>query len=339
MSAIRILSIDGGGIKGIIPATILVYLEQALKHYSQNDNAHISDYFDLIAGTSTGGLLSVIYLLPASHEHSTPKYSAEDALQLYTENGSRIFAHSFWHKIVTLGGLIGPKYSGLHLEQILNSYCFDTKLSELVKPCLITAYDIYNKRSVFFNSLDPAKPHKSDFFIKDIARATSAAPTYFPPARITSSHGVPFTLVDGGTFANNPTLCAFVEARKLPIYTSDSEFIILSLGTGKTASPYRPQMLSFGGILQWALPLLNIFTAGIAETVDTQMRSLFSTIPHSSHYLRIQPCFTSMGYPDMQMDDASSKTIQLLKEVGLSTTDLYRQQLDQLALLLINQSL
>ena len=114
MSAIRILSIDGGGIKGIIPATILIYLEQSLKHYSQNENAHISDYFDLIAGTSTGGLLSILHLLPTSHQLSTPKYRAEDALQLYMEHGSHIFSQSLGHKLVTLGGLIGPKYSGMH---------------------------------------------------------------------------------------------------------------------------------------------------------------------------------------------------------------------------------
>ena len=339
MSITRILSIDGGGIKGIIPAVLLLTLEKSLQKHSHNPNARIADYFDLIAGTSTGGLLALLYLMPDHNHADHARYKAEEILQLYKENGKHIFSSTFLHRLFSLGGMIGPKYSAEPLEELLSYYYFDIKLSELIKPCLITAYDAYSKQAVFFNSLDPQKPHKSDFFVKDIARATTAAPTYFSPAKISSCNGVPFTMIDGGTTTNNPTMCAYVEAKKMLHDPAANDFMILSLGTGRATSTYRANRLNNGGVLQWARPLLDIFIAGTGETVDTQMKTLFESFSDTSSYLRIQPNMNVMGYPSIEMDDADSYTISLLEEIGLLTSSVYRADLDLWAKRLVEASI
>src|SRR6201986_2029900 len=136
MKKIRILSIDGGGIRGILPGTILTYLEKLLQKKSNSD-LKIGDYFDFIAGTSTGGILSCIYLVP--DENGKAKYSANDALELYLKNGKTIFNRTLLQKA---------------LYKLLTKYFGDETLDRLIKPCLISSYEIADRRAVFFTSAD-----------------------------------------------------------------------------------------------------------------------------------------------------------------------------------------
>ncbi|NNE76507.1 MAG: hypothetical protein HKN31_05480 [Pricia sp.] len=178
---IRILSLDGGGIRGIIPGIILSYLEDELKKKSGNPTASIGQYFDFMAGTSTGGILSLVYLCP--DRHGQFKYGARDALSMYMELGKDIFNLSLQKQVQSLAGLTDEKYSEVELENILDLFLEDVKLSQALKPCIITSYDIRNRKSFFFTSAD-ADSDVYDFLMKDVAIATSAAPTYFEAARI-----------------------------------------------------------------------------------------------------------------------------------------------------------
>ncbi|HEY4786301.1 MAG TPA: patatin-like phospholipase family protein, partial [Bacteroidales bacterium] len=175
----RILSIDGGGIRGIIPGTVLAELEKRIAAVTKKEQAHISDYFDLIAGTSTGGILASILICPDSGKQA--RYTAQEAVDLYFKKGEEIFSTSLWQKIKTADGMLDEKYPVTGLEDALNEYLGNVKLSQALKPCLITSYDILNRRAVFFNSMD-ARDEYTDFYLRDIARATSAAPTYFEVA-------------------------------------------------------------------------------------------------------------------------------------------------------------
>ena len=133
---IRILSIDGGGIRGIIPGQILVSLEEKLKIKSGNREARIGDYFDLVAGTSTGAILSAAYVCP--DKDRKPKYSAEEVVNFYLEDGDEIFDVSFWRSIAGFGWISDEKYSEKGIERVLASSFGDTKISELLKPtCLV----------------------------------------------------------------------------------------------------------------------------------------------------------------------------------------------------------
>jgi patatin-like phospholipase/acyl hydrolase len=305
---VRILSIDGGGIRGIIPAVILEYLEQELKKKSGNANAVIQDYFDMIAGTSTGGILTCFYLHPA-------RLPAEKAVGLYADNGGDIFKSRFLGKIVSF---FTSKYPATELEKALNSTFGEYKLSQVSKWSLVTAYDIVNRKSVLFTVPEAKKyPQRRDFYLKDIARATSAAPTYFTPASIKSMDNVLHCLVDGAMFANDPSLCALVEARKTDFGKCNCPTIkdvyIVSIGTGKKAIEFDPKKASKWGIAGWAVPVVDILMTASPEVVSYQLKQLFEVSGCSDSYVRLQP---ELGDANPEMDDASKNNIKNLKKAG-----------------------
>ena len=107
----RILSIDGGGIRGIIPGQVLIALEQKLQQLSGDPNKRLADAFDLIAGTSTGGILTCLYLCP-DQGTKRPKFSAAQAVDLYLQHGDNIFDVSLFKSIESLGGITDEKLLG-----------------------------------------------------------------------------------------------------------------------------------------------------------------------------------------------------------------------------------
>ncbi len=173
----RILSIDGGGIRGLIPARILVSLERKLQQRSGRSDARIADFFDLIAGTSTGGLITCLLLAPGKNEW-TPAFSAQDIADLYQDHGAEIFHASLGKRLRSLDGLLDERYEADGLERLIEDRVGDLWLSQLLKPCLITAYDVTQRKTKFFTQHD-ARNDDKDYQIKVVARATSAAPTYF----------------------------------------------------------------------------------------------------------------------------------------------------------------
>lgn len=200
----RILCIDGGGIRGIIPAAVLAELEQ-------RTGRAISDCFDLIAGTSTGGIIALALTRP--DPRGRPQYSAADVLGFYQEVGPTIFARDPLHRAATLESLAGPRFASGPLRRALAEYFGDTRLSEALRDVLVTSYDIERREPFFFKSHYARTQPERDFAMRDVAAATAAGPTYFEPVRVQTKDHVGYrALVDGGVFANNPTMCAWVEA-------------------------------------------------------------------------------------------------------------------------------
>jgi len=324
----RILTIDGGGIRGIIPGQVLSHVESLL-------GKRIGEYFDMIAGTSTGGILTCAFLLPGKGNPAVPKYSAEEVVNLYVQFGDKIFSYMFWHRIRSLWGLLDEKYPAGGLERTLDMYFGETMLSELLKPTLITAYDTENRRTVFFTQHDAVRDPGKDFKVKDITRATSAAPTYFESARVPSGPDNPdsMTLVDGGIFANNPAMCAYAEARtffRKPSSGLQAEQVkdqtgernmatavdleILSLGTGTSTKPYPYKKIKGWGKAQWVRPVIDIMMSGVAETVDYQLEQVFDSIDAAGQYLRIDaPLPPGVS---VSMDNVKQENLVALKKFG-----------------------
>lgn len=319
---IKILSIDGGGIRGIIPGTILNYIESEIQKRTNNPDSRLADHFDLVAGTSTGGILTCTYLM--CDENGQSKYSAADALNIYLERGGDIFSLSFWRKLWTIFGIRRPKYSVDALESALHDYFGDTMTADLKRPCIITSYDIRDRKAVFFNKVDGVNNPVRNYKVKDVARATSAAPTYFKPARIKSAIDAPLVLVDGGVFANNPTLCAYAEARTLDFgkqdtpgniaFPSAEDMFVLSLGTGTDQEPYYYDKAKNWGMVSWIQPIIDIMMSGNSETVDYQLKQMFKAVKKQGSYHRIQP---SLHNAKSQMDDVSPQNLNALHEAGL----------------------
>jgi len=177
---VRILSIDGGGIRGVIPAVILDYIEKGLQRQSGNPNVTLADYFDLIAGTSTGGILACYYLLPPTQEQERhSQYFAAEAIDMYINYGQAIFNRKPFRF-----GVTREKYSATGLEVVLRNYMGDVTLAQSRKNCLVTAYDITERKAVFLTSPEARKFEHRNFLMRDVARATSAAPTFFELASI-----------------------------------------------------------------------------------------------------------------------------------------------------------
>lgn len=325
---IRVLSIDGGGIRGIIPGVIVSYIEKQLQKIEGAD-VRLSDYFDLLAGTSTGGILTCTYLVP--DQEGRPKYTAEQAVDIYLKQGGAIFDVGTWRKIKTGDGLFDEKYSAAALEDALLGYFGDTKLSELLKPCLITSYDIRNRKAMFFNQADATKDIY-DFKVKDVARATSAAPTYFEPAHIKSLFGTQYPLVDGGMFANNPSMCAYSEARTMKFsaihhHPTAENMMIVSISTGSEAKPYLYDEMKDKGVLGWIKPIIDILMSGNSETVDYQLKQIFDAANNGDDYYRLTP---SIYNASPEMDNACEENLQALKEAGMQYVSQYSEMLDSI---------
>jgi uncharacterized protein len=333
----RILSIDGGGIRGILPGQILIRLEEKLKLLDNNPDAKLADYFDLMAGTSTGGILTCIYLCPETHGSTRPRFSAKEAVDLYMTKGSKIFDLSVWQQIKSGGGLLDEKYSAEALENALKNYLNKLRLSELIKPCIITSYDIRHRHAHFFTQHDAKLKETHDFYVRDVARATSAAPTYFEVSNVAAKDRRFYTLIDGGVFANNPTLCAYSEAhthefdvnRKKPVA---SEMAILSIGTGNVDTPYPYKKAKDWGLVEWIKPVIDIMMSGVSETVDYHMRQIFSASEKPTQYLRIDP---ELGKASREMDNASFKNLKALEESGKMSAIKNDEKLTEFAKLLI----
>jgi uncharacterized protein len=329
----RVLAIDGGGMRGIIPGEVLMALESKLRERSGRKDAKIADYFDLIAGTSSGGIFACLYLCPERRDSKRARYTAQEVSNLLLHGGDKIFNISLWQKIRSLGGLTDERYPVEELNDILRGYLGRTRLSDLVKPCLVTAYDMQHRHAFFFAQHVAAKNKQADFYACDVARATSAAPSFFEVANIKSLSGKPYTMIDGGLFASNPSLCAYVEAHRFPSRPTARDLLFVSLGTGQVVTPYAYAQVQHWGIFDWLKPLLDVFMSGEAETVDYQLRHIFAAESVPDQYLRVNPLLGPECSPDL--DNACKDNLLALQACGLKTVLEHNAELDRMAGLLI----
>jgi uncharacterized protein len=327
----RILSIDGGGIRGLIPAQVLTVLETKLQKASKNPDARIADYFDLVSGTSTGGILTCIYLCP-DQATGRPRFNATDAVKLYLDNAAEIFDITLWQKIRSANGILDELYPATGLEHLLKEKLDEIKLSDLVKPCLIPAYDIEKRAAHFFTQDDAKQYEYRNYILRSVARATSAAPTYFECAKIDSLSGVTYSLVDGGVFANNPTLCAYAEARKMGSKPTAKQMVILSLGTGDVKTPYTHDQVKNWGGLQWVQPIIDILMSGTVEVVDYQLRQMFMAVKAPQQYLRIQP---PLPVANSDLGNSDPANLHALVQVGEKAAEQNDAALDKFVTLLM----
>ena len=350
-SKIRILSIDGGGIRGVIPATIFVYIEKEIRKLTGNKQAKIGEYFDMIAGTSTGGILASLYLTPETPGTTKAKFDAAQALQLYLEHGKKIFARQFWDSITNFT-LWNEKFRADNLQRLLDEYFGETRLSELIRPCLITSYDFFNRRATFFNSADARckAGEVKDFYVKHITRATSAAPTYFEPAQVKSLGGGLFNLIDGGVFVNNPAMCAYSEARATefskdpymqngfalpkPDRPTAKDMLHVSAGTGSEQPQIQFENLRNAGLISWLPVIIDIMMSGNSETVDYHLRKIYDTLDaeNKQDYVRLEP---SRGSAVSKMDCVTKKNIDALHEAGNMYIYDNQEKLNQIAAKLV----
>lgn len=326
MGKIKVLSIDGGGIRGILPAMILAKVEEMT-------GKPVCQMFDLIAGTSTGAIIALALTMPSRDNKNLPEYSASQLVNLYTEKGNKIFSTNILHKIATLDGIADEKYKSSGIESVLKQYFGTAMLSDALTPLLVPAYEIGLRTPFFFKSRHAKNPEKEnyDYLMWQVARATSAAPTYFEPFKLETKqeHGADyFSFIDGGVYANNPAMCAFAEARVM--FGSDDDILMMSLGTGELSRGIPYEEAKDWGLINWAKPMLGIVFDGVSDTVDYQLRQLLA----DNRYYRIQASLAELG---KGIDDASDENIHQLKLLGQKTIEEWQRggKLEKLCSLLV----
>ncbi len=278
----KILSIDGGGIRGLIPALVLCEVEK-------RSGKRIAELFDLVAGTSTGGILACALARP------NPRPAA-DLVGLYRTEGPKIFSRTPARVVLSGLGLLDEKYDEAPLETAIRDYLDDEVLGSAGPKLLLTSYDLESRTPKFFKSW---RDEDKDVPMWQAARATSAAPTYFEPLRFGK-----MALVDGGVFANDPAMCAYAEAAR--IAPGDRPYLV-SLGTGQLTKPIHYAQAKNWGLIGWARPVIEVVFDGVADTVDYQARELMP----DGDYVRLQ---TELTKAKDAMDDATPGNLELLAE-------------------------
>jgi patatin-like phospholipase/acyl hydrolase len=321
---LRILSIDGGGIRGIVPAMILQELEtRATKPTCQ--------LFDLIAGTSTGGILALGLTKPAPD--GRPQYPAGKLLEFYETEGPTIFHQSLGRRLLALGHLLEAKYPASNIEGVLRRYFGETRLAEALTDVVIPSYELEGRMAWFFRSRRARTDQRYNFLMREVSRATSAAPTYFPPLRLDSRGPDPdtqrkyYALVDGGVFANNPSLCAYVEAMSGGPESRDC--LMVSIGTGQWMTPIQYNKARHWGLAGWARPILDVVFDGISDTIEYQLRRVLAPRPDGSLcHFRFQ---AELNQHEDALDDASPANIAALKRVATAIIERNDATLTELA--------
>ncbi|KAK1263227.1 hypothetical protein QJS04_geneDACA017461 [Acorus gramineus] len=332
---VTILSIDGGGIRGIIPATILAFLEAKLQELD-GENVRIADYFDVIAGTSTGGLVAA--MLAAPDENNRPLFAAKDVKAFYLKECPKIFpqfGEPFASVINTIKAIFGPKYDGKYLRKLIRTILGDTRLHQTLTNVVIPTFNIKLLQPTIFSSYEIDIDTSKDALLSDICISTSAAPTYLPAHHFQTTNAGgrqrDFDLIDGGVAANNPALVAIGQVMK-EVFKGNEDFfsmkpmdygrfLVISLGTGmsKQQGKYDAKAAKKWGVLGWlrhhsSTPLVDVFTQASADMVDIHISVVFQTLNFEDKYLRIQD--DTLDGTTSSVDIATKKNLDNLVKIG-----------------------
>ncbi|KAG0591718.1 hypothetical protein M758_1G223900 [Ceratodon purpureus] len=327
-----ILSMDGGGIRGLIAARILTRLENLIKEKlgDETSQVHLSDYFDLFTGSSTGAILATMLVVP--DDKGRPLFTAKGCCDFYSKNGSFIFRPRWYDPFHgSVRQLYRPKYSPRRFENLLKEYTIqkDGKvltLLDTLKPLLITSFDISRATPFFFVRQAAQNDPSRNFSLWEACRATAAAPTFFPPAFVTSVDGkFQGTMIDGGAIQNNPALVATTHGiannDDFPYATGLSDLLVLSLGAGQGDQKHEFTKAKKWGMTGWVRPLMSIMMDGTSDTVDYQLAAAFAGHNCAENYLRIQ--LSGLPNKTALMDCCTPENIQDLIKC---TEDLLQQK-------------
>ena len=295
----RILSFDGGGIRGLLTVVLLERLEQEVPGWI--------DRADLLAGTSTGALIAL---------GLARGMSPAEVRELYERHGREIFHDTWLDNIQDLGRLAGAGYDNVRLKRVLKERFGDLRLKDLRRRVLIPAFDLDNEAAdparrawaaKFFHNV-PGSDSDGDRLVRDVALYTTAAPTYFP-----SADGY----IDGGVVANNPSLAALAQTQDDRADAAPPPLRrvrLLSLGTGRPLMRIEGRRLDWG-LGQWAKPLLGILTEGGMGVVDYQCRQFLGR-----RYHRLSPAFAPEDLIPMDAVNRMDDLVRIAGSIDLAPT-------------------
>ncbi|BAT96843.1 Patatin-like protein [Vigna angularis] len=317
---ITILSIDGGGVRGLIPAVVLNHLEKSLQAWDKS--ALLADYFDVIAGTSTGGLMTALLSAPNPQDPTRPLLNTTQVIDFYQNYGPSIFDQNrVWDN-----SFPGPKYDGKFLHNLASELLQNTRLSETLTNVVIPTFDLKKLHPVIFSNFQLKEVPSFDAKLSDICIGTSAAPTYLPPYYFKNGD-TEFNLIDGGVAATNPAMAALTEVikqqkEKNPYMTPKNSkeninILLLSIGCGTAeAVGVDAQIAEQFSANQWAATGLatGAYDYGSKDMTEFYISTAYPGLQSSDYYLRIQEYNLD---PSMDaLDNATAVNLKNLEKVG-----------------------
>ncbi|XP_066354672.1 patatin-like protein 1 [Miscanthus floridulus] len=334
---VTVLTIDGGGIRGLIPGTVLAFLETQLQKID-GPEARLADYFDYIAGTGTGGLITAMLAAPGPGEHRRrPLFAARDINPFYLEHGPRIFPQK-WRSLAA--SWWGPKYDGAYLRGVVREVLGETRVGNTLTNVVIPTFDVKLLQPVIFSTYDAKSTPMKNALLSDVCIGTSAAPTYLPAHYFQTQDDDggkrEYNLIDGGVAANNPEMVAMTMITEEEIIAKEKaahfllntpeddcgRFLVLSIGTGLTsdAGLYTAEACSRWGNLGWLrskdkTPTIDIFVAASSDLVDIHVAVKFQLLRSERNYLRIQDN-SALGGRAAAVDAATPENMRNLVAVG-----------------------
>ncbi len=311
----KILSIDGGGIKGLYSASILASFEH-------KTGKNITDHFDMICGTSTGGLIAI---------GLANGMSAQSLVDLYVTKGSEIFPtsnnafiRSFQNSYKTIKQILfSNKHSVKPLKSILEDLFEEKTMKDANNLLCIPSFNLTNGQPKVFKKSGSQTEHFVDHAIKlvDIALATSAAPSYYP----IHEHNE-FLYTDGGVWANNPSLCGLLEA--IDYYVGErkdyEEYSILSISSITTPNGWVSTSNKSKSIVGWNKKLFETAMDGQSYFTDYFLQKVIPKMQPKGNYIRIDsPKLSSPQMNVITMDRADKKTLTTIQALGKQVGNTY----------------
>ena len=308
----KILSIDGGGIKGLYSAAFLACLENRF-------HRQIADCFQLIAGTSTGGILALAL---------AARIPAQKIVDFYLEWGPQIFVQQF-KRFQLLKKLKYSKYSDEILRKAVQSVFENRRIRDIydteksIALCIPSINAITGAPWVFKTSHNAKLGRDDDHYLWEVAMASSAAPIYFPIAKVNIPGSTASNLfVDGGLWANNPSEVALIEALTYLDAKLNNTYLY-SLGNIRSNTTFRSDTITQMGILLWREKVVNLTLETQSYAIHNQMRLLFESFKIPSQYTRIEHEISSKTHSNLKkLDCTKEDNLNDLEVYGRNRADL-----------------
>ncbi len=319
----KILSIDGGGIKGLYSASILASLE--LK-----TGKSITEHFDMICGTSTGGLIAIGLANGMSAKSLVDLYMTKGSLIFPTSNNR--FVRSFQNSYKSLKQIFfSNKHSVKPLKRILEDLFEDKTMNDATNLLCIPSFNLTNGQPKVFKKSGSQTELFVDSTIKlvDIALATSAAPSYYPIHEHNN-----FLYTDGGVWANNPSLCGLLEA--IDYYVGEGkefdDFSILSISSITTPNGWVSTSNKSKSIIGWKEKMFQTALDGQSYFTDYFLLKIVPKINPKGKYFRIKsPELSKAQMNVITMDRADKKTLSTIQSLGNQVGNTYATKPEILA--------
>jgi len=286
-----IISLDAAGVRGIMTLAVLNYLERRIQDIQGDSRIRLGNLVDFAAGTATGSTLLCWMLLPSETKSPWARYDLNKISEICLEFFDIFFYNTFRYKLKTAWGLKGPLLPLSKVDELFLKYFNHYKMSQLIRPVVITGYDIRKREILLYSNLKNGK--YNDYYIKDIVKAALSTPGSMEPGHFKEGLDEN-TVIQGGLFAGNPSMIALTEAHKEGIIDESNlkDVYFLSFGGGKDhklKKKYPFEEAKNWGVADWLFPILDIVQSASQEASEKQIRSLFESQGCLENYHRIDP--------------------------------------------------